>query len=111
MSENDAGLIFAKLLVMESELKNMTKNFEDHNIAALKRQEDYHKSLDVVISKLDCQTKRCFDHAPVIDGFGKHLTEHSELKIEQNKRFFTLMIAMGGWSLVLIELFFKFFSK
>ena len=111
MSENDVGLIFAKLLVVESEIRNMTKNFDDHNIAALKRQEDYHKSLDLVINKIDCQNVRCFNHAPVIDGFGKHLEEHITIKAEQSKRFFTLILAMGGWAVGLTAIAFNYFSK
>ena len=111
MSDNDLGLIFAKLLVVENEIKNMTKNFEDHNQAALKRQEDYHQSLDVVIKKIECQNKRCFDHAPIIDGFEKHLESHEEIKKLSGARNFAIFIAMGGWALGLTSIVVNFLRQ
>ena len=115
MSENDVGILFAKLLVVENEIKNISQNLKDYQFEHAEDAKNRHnficKSIDIIVDKFECQTKRCFNHAPIIDGFGKHIQEHEELSKEKRSKETTFILAVGGWVIAIFSVYFGFILR
>jgi hypothetical protein len=101
MSENDAGMIYAKLLVLETIIKNLSSNFDEYKVQHHEEAEKRNKSITelgkLFISKTDQIVKNCYEHAQVEALFKEHIKKEEQVKFYfKDKAFVGMMtIAVG----------------